>query len=212
MPPSLAKIRHEQLCREASKPIAGVLRNHGFAVARHLLPISKLQDLLGEAGADKGVILGAITLARELKALSSAGTGDDEYPPSSLNPFREHRSPPGTAHELRQCRKSESAGNRRVYGIHKGVEKLDSSLEGKAGGPLLRGNSLRKKGPTTIDLVEVGSDRVGAKDVESDSRWDPRRYTSRPEEWFRPLETLVKRRWDNEVKVRRSIRECCRKL
>lgn len=201
LPPSLAKIRHEHLCREASKPIAGILRNGGFAVVRQLLPLSKLQHVLGEAGADKGVILGAVALARELKALSSAGSEGYGYPPSSSpTPSCMHRSPTGTSDGLRKRRKPpdvESTGDGGVCVIHKDVEKFNPSLEGKVGSSTPR----KKKGPTRISLGELGLSGAGAKEVESDGRWDPRRYTSRPEEWFRPLDTMVKKRWDNKAKV-----------
>ncbi|CAM9455425.1 unnamed protein product, partial [Sphacelaria rigidula] len=59
----------------------------------------------------------------------------------------------------------------------------------------------RKRGPKRISLDGLALEG-GAKDADGDSGWDPRRYVGRPEEWFRPPGTVMKRRWDDDKKVR----------
>lgn len=197
----MAKIRHEQLCREAAKPVAAALRARDFTVFRQLLPQSKLKHLFKEVGAGVGEALAAVFLAREL---TSPPTGSSQRggSPSTSQLFL----------PLWSFSRQTSAGKTR-----------DGNESGSLDGTGVRGDeskvSCRGRGVTVS-----GGDQVPFKEKPKDPRkisltgltleggkgckqagaegWDPRRYTSSPENWLKPSRTIVKRRWDDKAKVR----------
>lgn len=59
----------------------------------------------------------------------------------------------------------------------------------------------KKKGPLRICLTGVTLEGGGGESEEGDGRWDPRRYTSRPDEWLRPPGSKKNQRWDDKAKV-----------
>lgn len=211
LPPSLAKIRHEQLCREASRPVASALRSRGFLVVQQLLPISKLEHLLNQAGAAAGEMSAAVSLARELKAWSAksssrggtAGTGHI-FPP--LSAFCQHaleREPlchkPGANSAKGKPTGDGTVGKSRDSRLTGGGD----ADRGEYTSPKDKGNkTVKKKGSHRICLTEVTLDGGAGKD--GDGRWDPRRYTSRPDEWLRPPCSIIKQRWDDNAKVNKE--------
>lgn len=65
------------------------------------------------------------------------------------------------------------------------------------------GNTRKKKGPLRISLggLTLEGGRTNGTGGDDADGWDPRKHTSRPEEWFKPQPSVVKRRWDDEAKV-----------
>eukprot|EP00903_Cladosiphon_okamuranus_P009171 g8759.t1 len=197
LPPSLAKIRHEQLCTEASKPVASALRARGYTTLEQLLPPSKLEFLLGEAGAAGDQIVAAVSLARELKpkqdASGGGGGGDGGHDMfSPLSPFSRQRL---------------LAGPRRTPTFKEGSRGGSSSRATSRGSrrdgrPGTGDETKKRKGPLRISLDGLGFE--GGPETGGTGKggaWDPGRYTSRPEEWIRPPPSVRKQRWDDKTKA-----------
>ena len=191
LPPSLAKIRHEQLCTEASRPVASALRARGYATFDQLLPTSKLDFLLGEAGAAAGEILAAAALARELKSKQDvSGGGYDTFTP--LSAF---------------SRQGLVAGSRRTLTSKEGSRASSRGAVSRCGGRPGAGDETtkKKKGPPRISLDGLGFEGGHGGGSGKGGAWDPGRYTSRPEEWIRPPPSVIKQRWDDNKKVRAGV-------
>lgn len=222
----MAKIRHEQLCRDASRPVASALRSRGFTVVRHLLPSSKLEYLLHEVGVGNGETLAALSLARELKFSSEGspgGVGTDSKSGHIFSPL-----PSFTRRGLTGAPGDTASGKQR------GIES-----DGGAGGSCMidlddhpaRENTARACGrgrggvenpgalaistvspkrtrPRKICLEGLGLESGDAAKGTGGRGWDPKEYTSRPEEWMKPPVTVVKRRWDHEAKVHGRCSPC----
>lgn len=200
LPPSLAKIRHEQLCAEASRPVASALRARGYTTLEQLLPPSKLDYLLGQAGAAANEILAAVSLARELKSrqdVSGGGgsrggdNGHDMFSP--LSPFSRR----GLLTGSRRTPNSKE-GSRGSSGTSRGT----ASRRGGRPGTRDEGSweTKKKKRPLRISLQGLEFEG-SAGGTGKGSAWDPSRYTSRPGEWIRPPPSVIKQRWDDNTKV-----------
>ncbi|CAM9169018.1 unnamed protein product, partial [Hapterophycus canaliculatus] len=202
LPPSLAKIRHEQLCTEASRPVASALRSFGYTTLEHLLPVSKLEHLLHQAGAGVDESLAAISLAREIKRrhdISGGSDGSDRGLFSPLSPFSRR----GLAGSRRTPDSKEASHrNTRCGGrdANTGTTSRGKTRSGTAGGEGLL-EPKQKITPLRISLggLESGSTAPGTE--KGDGKWDPSRYTTRPEEWIRPPPSVIKRRWDESAKA-----------
>lgn len=186
LPPSLAKIRHEQLCREASGPVARALRSRGYALARDLLPLSKLRHLLGDAGAGTDETLAAVTLIQELRGQpprqSSGGSRSPSAPASRETPAGTGEASKGASSQASTVR----------------------PVRGRSGpSPGVRASSRGKRSPPRISVGGLGLGGVpDERENLGKGGWDPRRYVSRSEASFKPCRSLVKRRWDDATKVR----------
>ena len=65
--------------------------------------------------------------------------------------------------------------------------------------------SEKKQGPLRICLAGVGLEGGAGEGEEGDGRWDPRRYTSRPDDWLRPPCSKINRRWDDKARVNKIV-------
>ena len=223
LPPSLAKIRHEQLCTEASRAVASALRARGYTTLEQLLPPSKLEHLLGEAGAGADEALAAVSLARELRSSESVG-GDGGSGGSGGRDFFSPLSPFSRRGLLAGSRNSPDSKGGSRGGSRRGGQRGDSS-RGTSRDAASRGSgrlgaregggsweTRRKKRPLRISLGGLECERVVGETLEGGD-FDPSRYTSQPEEWKRPPPSVIKKRWDNNAKVRvspRSLRSTTR--
>lgn len=194
LPPSLAKIRHEQLCTEASRPVASALRSRGYTTLEQLLPPSKLEFLLGEAGAAAGQVQAAVSLARELEPKQdvSSGGGDDGHDTfAPLSPF----SRQGLLAGSRRRTPNSKEGSR-------GSGRATSRGSRRGGRPGTGDETKKRKGPLRMSVDGLGFEGgPGAGGAGNGSAWDPSRYTSRPEKWIRPPPSVIKQRWDDNAKV-----------
>lgn len=144
-----------------------------------------------EAGAGQAESFAAADLARELKAAASlSGPGGGSVGGSPLF------SPLSDAARQGMTRTPISR-----------IDKSNTGREGggvRCGGPIRETKNRKNKGPPRISLGGLGLEEGGLKGGEAEL-WDPRRYTLRPHEWFRPPGSVVKRRWDYKSKVRLYI-------
>lgn len=216
LPPSLAKIRHEQLCTEASQPVASALRARGYTVLEQLLPVSKLEHLFSQAGSGASETLAAVSIASEIKPKRDVGgcgngSGDDLFSP--LSPFsrrclaRSRGAPISSQGSWRSrrregldgCVSDESVGQDGSRGSGRVTSRSNGRPGTRGGGR--SGEAKKKKGPLRISIqgLELPGKAEGTK--QGNGRWDPSRYTSRPEEWIRPPPSVIKQRWDDSAKV-----------
>lgn len=207
LPPSLAKIRHEQLCTEASRPAASALRARGYTTLEQLLPPSKLEFLLGQAGAAAGEIFAAVYLARELKSKQGdvsggggGGGGDschDVFSP--LSPFSRQGLLAGSP-SRRTPNTSSKEGSRGSGGF----TSSRGAASRRGGRPGTGDETRKKRAPPRISLGGLGFEgSAGGAEAGAGAGgpWDPTRYTSRPEEWSRPPPSVIKQRWDDNTKA-----------
>lgn len=201
LPPSLAKIRHEQLCTQASRPVASSLRARGYATLEQLLPPSKLQHLFSEVGAGVDETLAAVSLACEMRPKTGNGGDDglchDLFSP--LSPFARR----GLAGSRRSPNSKEGPRRSDSRGTSRGTIRGTSRGSGRpwTGGGGGASETRRKKGPPRISVNGLGFEGGVGGTGKWNGRWDPSRYTSRPEEWIRPPPSVIKRRWDSNAKV-----------
>lgn len=59
----------------------------------------------------------------------------------------------------------------------------------------------KKKKALRVSLRGLGSGGSAQGADQGSGKWDPSRYTTRPEEWIRPPPSVIKRRWDESAKV-----------
>lgn len=195
--------------------MASLLRARGYTTLEQLLPPSKLQHLFSEVGAGVDETLAAVSLAREIKP--KTGNGGDDGPChdlfSPLSPFARRglagsRRSPNSKERPRGSRGrggtvggvSDERGRR---GESRGTSRGTSRGSGRPwtggeGGP---SETRRTKGPPRISINGLGFEGGTRGTGKGDERWDPSRYTSRPEEWIRPPPSVIKRRWDLNAKV-----------
>lgn len=171
--------------------MASALRARGYTTLEQLLPLSKLEFLLGQAGAETDETLAAVSLARELRPRQDVGGGGDHGHDmfSPLSPF---------------SRQSLLTGSRRTPNSKersRGSRAMSGGTGMRGGGQPGPGEETKvKTGPLRISLGGLGFEG-GAGGTRKGSAWDPSRYTSRPEEWIRPPPSVIKRRWDDNAKV-----------
>ncbi|CAM9554693.1 unnamed protein product [Scytosiphon promiscuus] len=202
LPPSLAKIRHEQLCTEASRPVASALRSRGYTTLEQLLPLSKLEHLLRHAGAGADESAAASSLAREIKQrhdISGGNDGNDRELFSPLSPFSRwglagSRRTPDIQEAFPSSGRCGSGGITST-GTSRGSAR-PGTTEGKEFSEL-----KKKKAPLRISLEGLGSGGGTPGAVHVGENWDPSRYTTRPEEWRRPPPSVIKRQWDQSTKT-----------
>ncbi|CAM9409047.1 unnamed protein product, partial [Ectocarpus sp. 12 AP-2014] len=216
LPPSLAKIRHEQLCTEASQPVASALRARGYTVLEQLLPLSKLEHLFSQAGSGASETLAAVSVAREIKSKRDVGgcgnsSGDDLFSP--LSPFsrrclaRSRGAPISTQRSPRSRRREGLDGcvsEARVRQDGSRGSGRDTSRSNGRPGTRGRGRpweAKKKKGPLRISMQGLELPNRAAGMEQGNDRWDPSRYTSRPEEWIRPPPSVIKQRWNDSAKA-----------
>ncbi|CAM9412521.1 unnamed protein product, partial [Ectocarpus sp. 8 AP-2014] len=216
LPPSLAKIRHEQLCTEASQPVASALRARGYTVLEQLLPLSKLEHLFSQAGSGASETLAAVSIASEIKPkrdVGGCGNGSGEDLFSPLSPFsrrclaRSRGAPISTQRSPRSRRREGLDGCVSDESVRqdgsRGSGRVTSRSNGRPGtrGVGRSGEAKKKKGLLRISMqgLELPSRAAGME--QGNGRWDPSRYTSRPEEWIRPPPSVIKQRWDDSAKA-----------
>lgn len=231
LPPSLAKIRHEQLCREASQPVAALLRSRGFTSVRQLLPPSKLEHLLRETGTSQGEIYAAVSIVREINPASSpprtrgvcagnnggyviAASGAralfSPLPSSTRKGLvmgRTTRGGFGDGDEGSRDTGTNIAGSfgGNNVGGEKSIVAVGETL--KWGGTKSRDGtrtSPHSDGRRKAQMMRVDNLGLGGGPVANEGTgdgWEPRRYTSNPAEWMKPPPSVIHRRWDDETKV-----------
>lgn len=164
-----------------------------------MLPLSKLEHLFRQAGAHEGVTLAAGVLVRELQPTISGSADSDRC--------ATHRRGVGSLGSSDEGRVSPNAGEMFRGGSCDG--KVVVSREGARGGNTRPGTAgsarlassrsgARKKRISLRGLALEGTAQHGS---DGDGRWDPRRYAQQQEQRFRPPGSVVKRRWDEELKV-----------
>lgn len=190
LPPSLAKIRHEQLCRDASQAIADHLRTRRYVRVRQLLPASKLQHLFKEAGAGEEEVFAAVALLRELRSgVSNSGGGQ---PLSSSSCMATSRG------GLQRAGVGSNATSIGPWGV---TGRLSPGRRKSQG---WRVNGRRKPLRISVGGLKLKDTASCQSSGSHGVPWDPRMYASRGEVWFKPPESIVKRRWDEGEKVRIS--------
>lgn len=168
--------------------------------------------MFGQAGAGADETSAAVSLARELKSRSAksssrGGTGHT-FPPLSAfsrraleggTPSSGLRGKGGEGEPTGRGAVGDSGGGGRAGGGGRGGDGCTS--------PKGQGHKIskEKKGPLRICLTGVRLEGGAGEGEEDDGRWDPRRYTSRPDEWLRPPCNRIQRRWDDENKVNESV-------
>ncbi|CAM9092452.1 unnamed protein product, partial [Ectocarpus fasciculatus] len=216
LPPSLAKIRHEQLCTEASQPVASALRARGYTMLEQLLPLSKLEHLFGQAGSGASETFAAVSIASEIKPKRDVGgcgngSGDDLFSP--LSPFSRRYlatsreatiSRQGSRRSRRRegpngCESDESTRQGRSRGSGRVASRSNEQPGARGGGKSGEAKNKKRQLRISIQGLELPGKAAGME--QGNGRWDPSRYTSRPEEWIRPPPSVIKQRWDDSAKA-----------
>lgn len=189
--------------------MASALRARGYTTLEQLLPPSKLEFLLGDAGAAAGETLAAVSLAREVRSrqdvdVSGVGGGRGDSGThgmfSPLSPF----SRQGLLAGSRRRTPNSKEGSRGSGGTSRGTASRGTASRG-GGRPGTGDETKKKRGPLRISLEGLGFEGRAGGGAGKGGGWDPSRYTSRPEEWMRPPPSVIKQRWDDNAKVSCSI-------
>ncbi len=188
--------------------MASALRARGYTTLEQLLPPSKLEHLLGEAGAGADETRAAVSLARELRSSQGmdgdgggggGGGGQDIFSPLSTFSRRGLLAGPRGSPDSRGGARG-GQGGESSRGSSRGTASRGSGRPGTRGGMGSR-ETRRKKRPLRISLGGLECEGGGVGGRVEGGEFDPSRYTSRPEEWRRPPPSVIKKRWDSKAKA-----------